>query len=336
MSLTKRPLLRYTIIDRELSKRSRVKTKHIQEILLHEFDHQISTRVIQQDIEAMRSDSQLGYFAPIDYDHKTKAYYYTDPEYTIRKFGLKEEEVDSLRLTLTVLKQYSSYGVLQMLVSAIEKIESALQIEQGTEVSDLKVWDRFLVEPLSSVSQETAQHIPVLVKAIEQKRKIRFEYKKFEEAETSWRTYTPAWLKEYEGLWYLIVEEERGKRKTFALDRIIQVEVLEERGEARQVDIDAYYQYCMGITNTQTDPVTLVISVAPYQGNYIKTLPIHPTQTILEDNEQELRISITVIPSYELYAKLLSYGATLTVISPQFVRDELVKMLQQSLKNYSS
>jgi len=335
MPCTKRQLLRYRIIDRELSRGIRVKTKRIQEILINEHDHKVSTRTLQNDIELMKSDSQLKFYAPIEYDTSAQAFYYSKSDYSIQKFGLREDEINSLRVILNVFKQYGNHGILQTLVSAIEKIESVIRIERGTRVSDLRVWDRVLVEPLASLSKETAKLIPLLVEATDQKRKIKFEYKKFEDAESTWRKCIPAWLKEYKGLWYLVAEEESGKRKTFALDRILQLKVLEEHGEAESIDIAKYYYHSMGITVDETEPDTIILSFSPHTGNYVKASPVHHTQEIIIDDNEELRVLISVVPSYELYSKLLSYGSDVKIISPESVKTVFMKKLHQTINNYS-
>lgn len=334
MPLTKHQILRYRIIDRELLKRKYVKSKDIQAVLLHEFDLQVCQKTIQNDINAMQYDSQLGYFAPIEYNQREKAYYYADPDYSILKFRLKKEEINSLGFILNVFKVYSRYGILKNLVSAIEKIESTIQVEQGLKSSASSVWERVQIEPISPMSKKTAQLIPQIIQAIEQKKRIRFEYKKFRDVQSTLRTCIPAWLKEYQHFWYMVGMDASGKLKTFALDRVLKLEILEEYGKVDNIDLDNYYHHCMGITAHDLKPEKILLAFDVNQGKYIKAVPIHHTQEIVSDGNDELRVKIHVIPSFELYAKLLSYGSAVEVISPECIRARILKMLEKAVNNY--
>ena len=334
MPKSKRQILRYRIIDRELSKKKYIKTKSIQEILSIEFDLKISQKTVQNDINLMKYDSQLGYFAPIEYSRKKKAYYYSDPDFSILKFGLKDAEIASLGFALNIFKEYSRYGILKNFISAIKKIESTIEIEQGIISSESFIWERIIIEPVSSLRGETIRLIPRIIHAIEQKRKVKFNYQKFEEPDFTTRICIPAWLKEYQGLWYMVGEDSSGNLKTFALDRILQLEALEEYGEVEDVDITNYYYHCFGITAYNQNPQKIVLSFNSVQAKYIKTLPIHHTQKILLDKKDELRIEINVIPSYELYAKLLSYGPSVRVLSPIEIQEKIGGLLKEASNYY--
>ena len=112
MAENKFAFARYQIIDRELSRKDYVKTSEIVDICRYEFGFSISTKQIQDDIRAMENDSVLGYYAPVDYCHSKKAYYYTDSSYSITRFGLKEEEISTLQLFAGKLSVYKGYHIL--------------------------------------------------------------------------------------------------------------------------------------------------------------------------------------------------------------------------------
>ena len=64
------------------------------------------------------------------------------------------------------------------------------------------------------------------------------------------------------------------------------------------------------------------------QGKYIKTLPLHETQKILLDDENELQISLKVFITHDLVMELLSFGENLMVLHPK----ELVNSMRETLK----
>lgn len=338
MSFSKRQFLRYRVIDKELSMipGRRVKSVQIQRILLERYDMKISTRTIQKDIEVMRDDSQLGYFAPIEIDTVVKAFYYTDPNFTINKFKLKEEEINSLEFILSVFRQYSDHGIFQKFVSGLEKVESAIQIEKESRQEREKNWDFIMIEPVVSIKKEVSVLIPKIIGAIDRQNKVQFIYKKFGASSSTMRICTPIWLKEYRGLWYLFAKEEQTKKeKTFALDRMRDLIVLDLIGEKPSIDPQEYYDKTIGVTVLDKPVEKIVLSFDPYQGNYIKTQPLHHSQKILIDTNEELRIMISVIPNYELISIILSYGKSIRVISPKSLKKQVFQNLQEASDLYS-
>ena len=81
---------RIEIIDSELSRKEYVKTKNLIDSIKNELDIFFSTRTIQKDIELMKRIWPYGYNAPIEWDKRKKAYYYTDRDFTIQALNLKE------------------------------------------------------------------------------------------------------------------------------------------------------------------------------------------------------------------------------------------------------
>ena len=76
------------------------------------------------------------------------------------------------------------------------------------------------------------------------------------------------------------------------------------------------------------------MSFEPLQGQYIKSLPLHPTQKILTDNADELRISLTVFLTYDFIMELLSYGDTVQAVQPQELIDKLKGIYERAKEKY--
>ncbi|MGM0649710.1 MAG: WYL domain-containing protein [Bacteroidota bacterium] len=62
-----------------------------------------------------------------------------------------------------------------------------------------------------------------------------------------------------------------------------------------------------------------MLAYTPTQGKYIKTLPMHNSQKVLIDNDNECRISINVGPNFELNQQILKHGDTVKVLEPQWL-----------------
>ena len=66
----------------------------------------------------------------------------------------------------------------------------------------------------------------------------------------------------------------------------------------------------------------------------IKSLPLHESQVILKDNEQELLIKLTLFVTYDLLMEILSYGNNVKVLQPLSLVDEIRDCYENALKQY--
>ena len=331
MAITKQQLGRYHVIDKLLSNGDRVKTSEIRKAILYELEIEVSAKTINNDINDMISNIALGYYAPIIKDTSKKAYYYSDPDYTIKAFGLKDADVNALQFYANTIKQYKDYEVFKDFSSAVEKILAVLASSKGSASAEKA---RAIVQTERTPLVTGGHMIPKLVDAINAKSIIVFKYQKFDNDKVKEVRLHPYLLKEDRHLWYILGKNSKGYFITYALDRITELTILDEKFILDDFDFEDYFKYSFGITVTDEEPINVVLSFTPFQGKYIKALPIHPTQNIITDNEKEFKISVNVRPAYEFYEKILGYGASVKVISPQEIVTEIKNRIEEASKLY--
>jgi predicted DNA-binding transcriptional regulator YafY len=177
-----------------------------------------------------------------------------------------------------------------------------------------------------------------LLHAIKNKQQINFTYEKFWEDEATKRTAEPYALKEFKNRWYVMAKDVKdNKLKSFALDRLTELEITNKKFQiSDKQNIEQTYQYCFGISSPYegTEPQEIILSFNAFQGKYIKTLPLHSTQEILVDNEDELRIKLHLFITFEFIMELLSFGSNVKVLQPQILIETIKQSLQESLKYY--
>jgi predicted DNA-binding transcriptional regulator YafY len=81
-------------------------------------------------------------------------------------------------------------------------------------------------------------------------------------------------------------------------------------------------------------PSEVILSFDPFQGKYIKSLPLHETQDIIKDTDDELRLRLTLYLTHDFLMELLSYGDTVKVIKPKRLAMELKHIYTSALKQY--
>lgn len=173
-----------------------------------------------------------------------------------------------------------------------------------------------------------------IIFAIKNSKIISFDYTKYWENISQKRVLEPYALKEFRNRWYLLANEEDGKEfriKTFGLDRISDLEIHNKTFKKQNVDIEEMFTNSFGITSTlNRKPETIVLSFDWEQGNYVKSLPIHHSQKVLVDSENEYKIELTLVPTYEFYQELLTHAERLRIEKPLSVRKEYLKFLKKA------
>ncbi len=177
-----------------------------------------------------------------------------------------------------------------------------------------------------------------LLHAIKNRQQLNFNYQTFYYEEPVLKKTNPYFLKEFKNRWYLIAKDLKDENvKTFGLDRIADIEITKKKFVYPvKNNPKEKFQHSFGIIASVEGsvPETVVLSFTNHQGNYIKTLPLHHSQEILIDNEQELRIQLKVYIAFDFVQELLSYGDSMKVIEPQSLIDTVKETYMKALERY--
>ena len=296
----------------------------------------VSYRTIQKDLQDLKDDPGIfGRDLNIKFDSKSKKWYSEGiPKEIFSLLELEEEEVNALLFYAKTVNQYREYPLFKEMSEAIRKVIDSTNISENLkqlfEVNSLLETEKH--EPLRGV-----ELIPDILQSIYHRKKILIKYQKFDRDEVKTHEVKPILLKEDKQMWYLICKNVKyDSFMTLALDRIVSITEMEEIFEPIAFNSEEHFRYSFGITVSEEDPIDVIISFTPMQGNYLRTLPIHNTQQILIDNEFEFRIQIKVIPSYEFYSKIRSYGQFAKIVSPESICLEIQSSLREALSPYDS
>ncbi|MDR1370026.1 MAG: hypothetical protein LBJ72_07885 [Dysgonamonadaceae bacterium] len=123
MPVNKYAFARYYLIDAILRKMNYVKTSYIVESCNAKLGYSVSQRTIQKDLDAMRNDPFIGFFAPIEYCKKRKAYYYSHANFTLTTLNFSKEEVKILLILIDFLKNKVDDEYIEILDRCIYKIK---------------------------------------------------------------------------------------------------------------------------------------------------------------------------------------------------------------------
>lgn len=190
---------------------------------------------------------------------------------------------------------------------------------------------------LERIKPKGTDNLYGLIHAIKNKLQISFNYEKYWEDTITNRLVEPYCLKEFKNRWYIVAKDIKDTHpKTFALDRMTALEIKNVKFIVpASFDMQEMFRYSYGIiTPVNQKPEEVVLSFNPDQGKYIKSLPLHETQAILVDTEDELRIKLTVYITHDFIMELLSYGNNVKVLQPLFLANRLKAEYEKALKQY--
>ena len=176
-----------------------------------------------------------------------------------------------------------------------------------------------------------------LLHAIKNRLQIKFTYQKFWEEELSQRLVEPYALKEFKNRWYIMAKDSKDNNiKSFALDRLTNLEITNLNYQyPDNYSIEQSYRYCFGIISpNDEEPQDIILSFDPFQGKYIKTLPLHDTQQVLVDNDEEIKIKLKLCLTHDLVMELLSFGDNLKVIEPKSLADQIKQAHKKAYRQY--
>lgn len=131
----------------------------------------------------------------------------------------------------------------------------------------------------------------------------------------------PFVVKQSMNRWYLIGEGEDGRIRPYAFDRIRELTPTQDTFEfPAGLDVDGLFVHSVGVM-TDEAPERIVIKVFDGQANYVRSLPLHHSQEEVEGEPDTF--ALFVRPTVDFIMKLRSYGPSIEVVSPTWLRRQL-------------
>lgn len=261
---------------------------------------------------------------------RNKTYSYEDPNSSIYKLQLSDEELGQLSQCMAILSQFEGMPQMEWLHSFMDRFKLSLNIDpNGKRVVGFDE-NKYLVG---------REHFSRLLNAISNKEVLIITYRNFKKQESKSVIISPYYLKEYNNRWFLIANiKGRTGISTFAFDRIEEIKscVGEDYYENTEYDFnDDYFTDMVGVSRPVGESLSCVeLWVSPNLTPYIITKPIHESQKIKSKDESGTIIQLNLYVNYELKQLLLSYGEGIKVLSPINLSEEIQRRLSESLNLY--
>jgi len=322
MPANKDALSRYRIIDQALrNKQKQFPTKkELIDLIENHTGFQIGDRTLEKDMQDMREDSGLNYFAPIKFDKIKKGYFYTEANYSITGIPISEEDIKRLKFAAKIFTRFKGVPYLAESYRPIEQLDRIIRVGKSTGQ-----WvDNSIVQLEVPEQMHDMEMFELFIKSILKKRVVQIRYQAFGKKESKPFLIHPYLLKEYKNRWYLVAQNANFEEiRIYGLDRITSAKDLKEK-HTESFDADAYFQYSLGITVFNgEEPADIELLFSPNDAPYILSNRIHHTQNVLKNDEKGLKIGLMLHPSYELTMLIRGYGSGVKVLKPKWLEEEI-------------
>lgn len=174
-----------------------------------------------------------------------------------------------------------------------------------------------------------------LIQAVRARKVIQVKYRKHNSSDYKERILEPYYLKEFNGLWYLIAFDcEVNDYRTFGLDRIEDI-TIKSKTFQRDTNYDVKQQFVHSYGIYSDDKYTIeeiVFKVDLIDTNYLMTHPLHTSQHILEQSSSQVTFGIRVRYTKDLLMALLSRSWSMEIISPAYIKQEYADILKAAFE----
>lgn len=262
---------------------------------------------------------------------RTQAYRYKDPDFSIRKLPLIEEELPWLEEFHFLADYFREKPDLKWITELSIKLDDARREGMNVIVPEIRPEDTL---------KGFNEFFFKIYDCIFMKVVVKIEYKTYGGKEETF-IMSPYFLKEYNNRWFLFgYNHVRGMLTNAPIDRIEGIEQLPDKyiphtelEELREMELfDEYFDDIVGVSRDPgEEKVEVWLKFSEKRYPHVKTKPIHPLQRNYDDDKM---IKLPVIPNNELYQIILSFGKDVTVLQPQKVRDRVKEIIREMNENY--
>jgi predicted DNA-binding transcriptional regulator YafY len=258
---------------------------------------------------------------PIIFDRKKQSYVFSE-NYSLGKPNLTVEETLALALSKNLLK---SFG--ETMEKSIQSIQEKLSIK-NSEVP------AHIVLPEIEIPPQVGIYLGRINEAKNNFRKIEIVYKSLYSDEETIRKVNPYYLFYQEGFWHLRAYcHLREDFRTFALDRIVSLKVLNEHFLPKRISSEEELSGSFG-TIIDGTPVEVVLRFDPDIEQYILRKKWHQSQKTKELGNGKLEVSFQVNGIEGIKDWIYRWIPYVEVLEPTELKELFKSDIQKAAKRF--
>ena len=198
----------------------------------------------------------------------------------------------------------------------------------------MSIQNRIVLENIPS----EGEHLEQVIHAMKENKRITIRYKRYQSPEARTFLLSPYCIKLFRQRWYLSGQFDDGGFAMFSFDRMEEVAITDETFKMdKDFDASEFFGECYGVViGDGSQPVRIVLRAFGMERFYLRDLPLHHTQKELQCDEKQdfADFELIVRPTTDFKGQLLSRGAWLKVLEPQWLADEMRQWHEDSARIY--
>jgi len=192
--------------------------------------------------------------------------------------------------------------------------------------------DRILLENIPSASE----HFELILDAMRNSHLVDITYCRYQHSSPKSYTVAPYCVKLFRRRWYLLVRFDDGDYVVLSLDRITDLAISEQTFTIDPLfDAKHFFDDCFGVSaNSDHGATRIVLRAYGWERFSMRDLPLHHSQRIIAERDDYIDYELTLLPTSDFIAHILSRSAWVKVIEPQFLADEIKQQHLQAAEMY--
>ena len=200
---------------------------------------------------------------------------------------------------------------------------------------NLSLKGRILVDEIPS----GRDHLTTILEAMKENRVVNITYRSFKKARGYTFRIEPYCVKLFENRWYVLAHNMGyGDVRLYGLDRVESAEATAETFKLpKDFDANRFFATAYGIVvGYDVKPERIVIRANEVHKHYLKSLPLHHSQRLIEDCGEYADFELYLSPTYDFVMKLLQVGSMIEVVSPASLRKTMKGWIGEMYELYKN
>lgn len=290
---------------------------------------EISLRQLRTDMNNMRL---LG--APLLYDGRLRGWRYTAAFDISEPIPLSAGDIMQLKLAVATLAQVNQIPTFQGLTQVFEKIRLSVRRWLHQEATSKAIY----FDPIPDY--EGNKHLSFMLQAIEESKRICFEYHPFHATVSKGCIFDPYFLRQHNQRWYVggfSHDPMENFVRTYPLERILANPKFSGSYFQKPKDFHPpdYWKFLVGINRPPKGQIErVVLKFSHLHGRYFVSKPFFEPFSILEETNDHLIIEIEIMIDIELIRRIAAIGSEVQILQPISLVDQMRDFFKKALDIY--
>jgi len=225
-----------------------------------------------------------------------------------------------------VLKENSVQNWMMSTISVSNTISESLTLQ-----------NRILLQPVTFANY----HLPTVLDAMKKSVRIGIMYQRYGAGQPRQMNIEPYCVKLFKQRWYVLGhfckpasgnEPETDYFGIFSFDRILNINVTEDHFQIDpDFDAEEYFKDYFGVLTDDTTALERVVLRAfGREAYYLRDLPLHESQREISTTDEYMDFELRLRPTNDFRSELMGRGASIRILQPGWLADEIRKMHLQA------